>query len=125
MFVGGGIDERVMPTLPEAASVNFAPYIQPPKLLLNGTTDDEHPWLTRALPLWNLLREPKELELVEGAGHVPPLEARVPAIIRFLDRHSGRFADTRLPGGGLPVGPARSGSSERRSGDLRLPGRAR
>ena len=27
VFVGGGIDERVMPTLPEAASVNFAPYI--------------------------------------------------------------------------------------------------
>ena len=29
-------------------------------------------WLTRALPLWNLLREPKELELVEGAGHSRP-----------------------------------------------------
>ncbi|MGD8277616.1 MAG: SUMF1/EgtB/PvdO family nonheme iron enzyme [Gemmatimonadota bacterium] len=89
VFMGGGIDERLMPTLPEASNVNFAPYIRPPKLLLNGTTDDEHPWLTRGLPLWNLLREPKHLELVEGAGHVPPVEARVPAITQFLDEVLG------------------------------------
>jgi pimeloyl-ACP methyl ester carboxylesterase len=89
VFIGGGIDERLMPTLPEASNVNFAPWIRPPKLLLNGTTDDEHPWLTRGLPLWNLLRQPKELVLVEGAGHVPPVEARVPAITRFLDDHLG------------------------------------
>jgi formylglycine-generating enzyme required for sulfatase activity/dienelactone hydrolase len=89
VFIGGGIDERMMPTLPEASNVNFAPYIRPPKLMLNGTTDDEHPWLTRGLPLWNLLREPKELVLVEGAGHVPPIEARAPAITQFLDRQFG------------------------------------
>lgn len=89
VFIGGGIDERVMPTLPEASNVNFAPYIRPPKLLLNGSTDDEHPWVTRGLPLWNLLREPKELVLVDGAGHVPPLEARIPAMLDFLDRHLG------------------------------------
>jgi pimeloyl-ACP methyl ester carboxylesterase len=89
VFIGGGIDERMMPTLPEASNVNFAPYIRPPKLMLNGTTDDEHPWLTRGLPLWNLLREPKELVLVEGAGHVPPIEARAPAITQFLDHQFG------------------------------------
>jgi hypothetical protein len=85
IFMGGGIDERLQPTLPEASNINFAPYIRAPKLLLNGTTDDEHPWLTRGLPLWNLLREPKELVLVEGAGHVPPPQARVPAISKFLE----------------------------------------
>jgi len=90
VLLGGGIDERLMPTLPEASSVNFAPWIHPPKLLVNGTTDDEHPWLTRGLPLWNLLRQPKELVLVQGAGHVPPVEARVPAITKFLDSHLGR-----------------------------------
>ena len=56
-----------------------------PKLLLNGRQDEEHGYLTRALPLWNLLREPKRLVLVEGAGHVPPAEARVPAVNDFLD----------------------------------------
>ena len=89
VFIGGGIDERLQPTLPEASNINFAPWIRPPKLLLNGSTDDEHPWLTRGLPLWNLLREPKQLVLVEGAGHVPPVEARIPAIAQFLDRILG------------------------------------
>ena len=89
VLIGGGIDERLQPTLPEASNINFAPYIRPPKLLLNGRDDEEHPWLTRALPLWNLLREPKQLVLVPAAGHVPPLEARVPAINRFLDQTLG------------------------------------
>ncbi len=90
VFIGGGIDERVKPTLPEADNVNFAPYIDVPKLLLNGRNDEEHPWYTRALPLWNLLREPKELVLVDGAGHVPPVAVRIPAISDFLDRTLGR-----------------------------------
>ncbi|HET9708911.1 MAG TPA: bifunctional serine/threonine-protein kinase/formylglycine-generating enzyme family protein [Gemmatimonadales bacterium] len=89
VLIGGGIDERMQPTLPEAANFNFAPYIKPPKLLLNGRDDEEHPWFTRALPLWNLLREPKKLVLVDGAGHVPPVEARVPAINQFLDQTLG------------------------------------
>jgi pimeloyl-ACP methyl ester carboxylesterase len=89
VLIGGGIDERMQPTLPEAANFNFAPYIRAPKLLLNGREDEEHPWFTRALPLWNLLREPKKLVLVEGAGHVVPVEERVPAINRFLDETLG------------------------------------
>ena len=90
VFIGGGIDERVKPVLPEADNVNFAPYIDVPKLLLNGRNDEEHPWYTRALPLWNLLREPKELVLVDGAGHVPSVEDRIPPINDFLDRTLGR-----------------------------------
>ena len=30
-------------------------------------------------------QEPKKLVLVEGAGHIPPVEARVPAINAWLD----------------------------------------
>jgi hypothetical protein len=89
VLIGGGIDERVQPTLPEASSINFAPYIRPPKLLLNGERDEEHPWRTRGLALWNLLREPKKLVLVEGAGHLPRPEARVPAINAWLDQTLG------------------------------------
>jgi len=89
VLIGGGIDERLQPTLPEASSINFAPYIRPPKLLLNGDIDEEHPWQTRGLPLWNLLREPKQLVLVPGVGHIPPLQDRVPAINRFLDQTLG------------------------------------
>ncbi len=89
VFIGGGIDERVKPTLPEADNVNFAPYINAPILLLNGRADEEHPWLTRALPLWNLLPEPKELVLIDGAGHVVPLDVRIKAINAFLDKTLG------------------------------------
>jgi formylglycine-generating enzyme required for sulfatase activity len=89
VLIGAGIDERIHPTLPEASNINFAPRIRAPKLVVNGLVDEEHPWLTRALPLWNLLREPKELALFEGVGHVPPPELRIPAIRDFLDRHLG------------------------------------
>jgi pimeloyl-ACP methyl ester carboxylesterase len=88
VLVGGGIDERRQPTLPEASNFNFAPRIRAPKLLLNGRYDEEHPWDRRALPLWNLLREPKRLALVDG-GHFPPAEARVPAINAWLDETLG------------------------------------
>jgi tRNA A-37 threonylcarbamoyl transferase component Bud32 len=89
VLIGAGIDERIKPTLPEADNVNFAPYIDVPTLMINGSNDEEHPWLSRAEPLWELLSEPKELVLAEGAGHMPPAEVRIPAINRFLDRTLG------------------------------------
>ena len=89
ILIGAGIDERIQPTLPEASNINFAPRIPGPKLMLNGREDEEHPWRTRGLPLWNLLREPKELKLFDGDGHVPAVERRVPAMLDFLDRHLG------------------------------------
>ena len=89
VLVGGGFDERFTRTLPEVNSVNFAPRIRAPTLLLNGRYDEEHPWDACALPLWRLLREPKRLAVVEG-GHVPPAEARVPVINGWLDETLGR-----------------------------------
>ena len=89
ILVGAGSDERIQPTLPEAANLNFAPYITVPKLVVNGRQDEEHPWLTRALPLWNLLTEPKELVLRDGVGHNPPAEVRVPPVNAFLDKVFG------------------------------------
>jgi hypothetical protein len=98
IYIGGGIDERIsVQALPEASSINFAPYVAPPKLLLNGGDDEEDPWLTRALPLWNLLREPKQLVLVPGAGHLVPAEQRVPAVNSFLDRWLGPPRDRATP----------------------------
>jgi dienelactone hydrolase len=100
VLLGGGIDERMQPTLPEASNINFAPYIRAPKLLLNGRHDEEHPWFTRALPLWNLLREPKKLVLVPGAGHIPPLEVLVPTMNQWLDTTLGPVRrEARAPRG--------------------------
>jgi eukaryotic-like serine/threonine-protein kinase len=95
VLLGAGIDERIHPTLPEAANFNFAPYIRQPKLIVNGRQDEEHPWQTRGKPLWDLFREPKELLLVEGAGHLVPAEARTPRINAFLDRTLGPVVPKR------------------------------
>lgn len=88
ILMGAGIDERVKPTLPEADNVNFAPYIKPPKLIVNGKYDEEHNWYTRALPLYNLLPDPKELVLLD-CGHLPPVELRTPVINAWLDKMFG------------------------------------
>ena len=90
VLVGAGIDERAQPTLPEASNINFAAHLKGPTLMLNGRQDEEHPWLTGAKPLWDLLPQPKELVLIDGVGHHPPLEYRVPPINAFLDRTLGR-----------------------------------
>ncbi len=89
IFVGAGIDERLHPTVPEALNVNFLPYIEVPKLVLNGAQDEEHPWLSRAKPFYDLLSEPKTLVLRDDEGHVPSPEVRVPAINDFLDEVFG------------------------------------
>jgi formylglycine-generating enzyme required for sulfatase activity/dienelactone hydrolase len=88
VLVGGGIDERYLPALPEARSFNFAPHIAAPKLLLSGRYDEEHPWSSRGLPLWRVLREPKRLTIVDG-GHLPRAEERVPAINAWFDETLG------------------------------------
>ncbi len=72
----------------EANAINFAPRL-PPTLLLHGKNDEVLPYYTELFPLWNLLPEPKKLVAVEGAGHVPPLEVRVPAIKQWLDKTLG------------------------------------
>ena len=110
VLLGAGVDERVQPTLPEASNVNFAPYIAAPKLVINGRHDEEHPWQTRGKVMWDLLREPKELLLVEGAGHLVPAESRTAEINAFLDRTLGPVArgaasalrDALAPDGGAP-----------------------
>jgi dienelactone hydrolase len=86
VLAGGGIDERWRPVLPEIDPVNFAPHIDVPTILINGRQDEEHPWLTRALPLWNLLSQPKKLVLIEGAGHRPRSDQLIPPVEEFLDK---------------------------------------
>lgn len=88
ILLGGGIGHIFRQILPEANPINFAPRIKPPKLLLNGKYDEVCPYEAEALPLYNLLSEPKRLALLDG-GHVPPLEERVPIINKWLDETLG------------------------------------
>lgn len=88
ILIGGGLVKSHLQILPEANPINFVPRIKCPVLLLNGRYDEVFPYETNALPLYNLLREPKKLALLEG-GHVPPLEVRVPVINKWLDETLG------------------------------------
>ena len=94
IFMAGGISPSGRQKLPEVNPINFVPYIKPPKLLLNGRYDEAFALETRARPLYKLLREPKQFSLVD-AGHVPPLEKRVPIINKWLDETLGsvKFED--------------------------------
>jgi dipeptidyl aminopeptidase/acylaminoacyl peptidase len=88
VLVAGGIELFDPQKLPEANPINFVPYIKLPKLLIQGKYDEEFTLAAHAKPLYQLLREPKQFVVVDW-GHVPPLEARVPLINRFLDETLG------------------------------------
>ncbi len=88
IMIGSGVGEWDTEKLPEANPINFAPYIKPPKLIIHGKYDEDTPLETQMMPLYNLLREPKRLEVVDE-GHVPSLETRVPIINKWLDETLG------------------------------------
>jgi serine/threonine protein kinase len=72
----------------EANPIYFAPHIRVPKLMINGRWDEDFPFKIDAQPLFDLLAEPKKLELYDG-GHVPPAEVAVPVVNRWLDEVLG------------------------------------
>jgi eukaryotic-like serine/threonine-protein kinase len=87
---GAGIDERVRPVRPEVDPVTYAPYYELPILLVQGRHDEEHPYYTRFLPLYELLpQEHVTLLLVDGGGHLVGPDERLPVITQFLDEHWG------------------------------------
>ncbi len=73
---------------PAADSVHFTPHIRAPKLIVQGTYDEDTPLKTAAEPLFRLLSEPKELHTYEG-GHVPPIDVLLKATVPWLDKTLG------------------------------------
>jgi hypothetical protein len=88
VLVASGLELYDPQKLPEVNPINFVPYIKLPKLLIQGKYDEEYTLAAHAKPLYQLLREPKQFVVIDS-GHVPPLEARVPLINRFLDETLG------------------------------------
>ncbi|MBA3639978.1 MAG: protein kinase [Acidobacteria bacterium] len=88
VLVGAGLSRRGAPVQPAADAVNFAPHIRMPKLIVQGTYDEDTPLRTAAEPLFKLLSEPKELYKYEG-GHVPPIDVLLKATAGWLDQKLG------------------------------------
>ena len=89
ILMGAELDPRNY--LPEVNVVNFVPRIKVPTLVLNGKYDEELPFEPNGRALFELLPEPKRLELVE-TGHLPSIEIRTPIINEFLDETLGPVA---------------------------------
>lgn len=90
VFLAGGLDRDVLP--PEIATINFAPRIKLPVLMLSGRYDFEYPVETAQKPLFNLLgtpREHKRYVLFEEAGHVPPRVDVIREALNWFDRYLG------------------------------------
>jgi formylglycine-generating enzyme required for sulfatase activity len=83
-----GVYPRQAGNIAEANPIFFAPHIRGPKLMINGRWDEDFPFKIDAKPLFDLLSEPKKLELYDG-GHVPPAEVAVPVVNRWLDEVLG------------------------------------
>ena len=89
MLIGSGISSEEITDTPAANRINFAPRIRGPKLMLQGRYDDSAPLDSVARPLFDILSEPKRLEIFDG-GHVPKSEIRVRMITGWLDETVGK-----------------------------------
>ncbi len=74
--------------LPAAEPANFAPHIRAPKLIVQGTFDEDTPLRTASDPLFNLMVEPKKRALYEG-GHVPTVDVLLKLTAEWLDETLG------------------------------------
>ena len=83
-FVGAGLPASARDIIDRANPIVFAAHIKPPKLMVHGKYDEDTPLQSAGMPLFNLMPQPKRLELYEG-GHVPPDGVAVSRIGPFLD----------------------------------------
>lgn len=88
VMVGAGLMTTWTDMIPECNGANFASFMTAPKLMIHGRYDEVVPLRTEAEPLFALLREPKELKVVDD-GHIPPIETTVPIVNRWLDETMG------------------------------------
>ena len=85
---GAGLRRWDIHTHPDANPIHFAPLISAPKLMVQGKYDEAILLATEAQPLYNLLREPKDLVTYDG-GHRPDPEVLLEKVNPWLDEILG------------------------------------
>jgi eukaryotic-like serine/threonine-protein kinase len=100
---GTGIEE---PVAPELDSLNYAPRVRMPTLMLNGRYDYETPFHASQRPLFALLGSPAEHKrhVALEFGHALVIEAVAREVLPWLDRYLG------------PVVPSSPASTPTRAG---------
>lgn len=84
IFVGDGVGKWDLRGHSAVSGINFAPLIDGPKLLVHGLYDESAPLKTVAEPLFELLQQPKNLRVYDGA-HKPDSTYLVPTVNKWLD----------------------------------------
>jgi len=87
-LTAAGIRKSSTQSIAEANTVNFAPHIRGPILILQGRYDENFSWKAEFEPLYKLLSEPKRMVLFDG-GHAPPMELFATTIHRWMDETLG------------------------------------
>src|SRR5439155_10237207 len=89
VFAAGGCNDAKV--LPEADSMNFAPRVMVPVLMINGRYDFEIPLETCQEPLFRLLGTSPEdkRHVLFDTGHAPPQLPVMKEALNWLDRYLG------------------------------------
>jgi hypothetical protein len=88
ILVACGIYPESKKSFPEVNPINFVSHYNQPTYLLYGKYDESMPYNLLVLPFYKLLKDLKEIKLV-NSGHIPPIEIRVPIINKWLDESLG------------------------------------
>ncbi len=86
----GGLN--LQPSLPEADTVNFAPRVTVPVLMLNGRFDNYSPTVSSQEPLFRLLGTPaehKRYRLYDAAHDIPRTEM-IKEVVSWMDKYWGQ-----------------------------------
>ncbi len=86
----GGLN--LQPSLPEADTVNFAPRVTAPVLMLNGRFDNYYPTVSSQEPLFKLLGTPAEHKrrVVYEASHNIPRTEMIKEVVNWMEKYWGK-----------------------------------
>ena len=90
MICMGGIN--LQPSLPEADTVNFAPRMTVPVLMLNGRFDNYYPTVSSQEPLFRLLGTPAEHKrrvVYDGAHNIPRTDM-IKEVVNWMEKYWGK-----------------------------------
>jgi hypothetical protein len=87
-YVGGLYFQK---TLPEVDTLNFAPRVKIPTLMLNGRYDQWFPFETSQKPMFRLLGTPPahKVQRIYETGHYVPRHILIKETLDWLDRYLG------------------------------------
>jgi serine/threonine protein kinase/dienelactone hydrolase len=89
VVIGGGLYPERLP--PESDTLNFAPRVTIPFLMINGKYDFDTPLNTCQIPMFRLLgTSPKDKRhALFDTGHIPPRNETIKETLDWLDRYLG------------------------------------